>query len=130
MKRVFFILLSIFFVLSFWSSVSMSEMTTTIKLKQMYSDYIDKFISTCTSKAERRNSKLLNIRREAALYALKAHFFRNYKDELTKNMIAENIGTKEHRIHYYLNKRFFNMLETALASLHHVRSGEDAMFGG
>ena len=130
MKRVFFILLVIVFLGSFWSSASMGEMTTTIKLKQTYADYIDKLISRCKSKAERLNSKLLNIRREAALSVFKAYYFENYKEELIRDMIAENIGMKPHRIHYYLNKRFFNMLKTALASFHYVRSGESIPCGG
>jgi hypothetical protein len=122
MKRRLLIILFVTFLVSVWSSTAISQMTTTTKLEQLYSKYIDEFISKCEFKAGFRNSKLVNIRREAALYCFKAHYLKKHKNDLIRDMIAEDIGLKRHRIHYYLNKRFFAMLRTALASMHHTRT--------
>lgn len=127
MKRRLFVLLFAGFLVAIWGSTALTQTVTTTQLEQVYSNYIDGFIARCESKAERRNSKLVNIRREAALYCFKAHFLERYKDELIRDMIAEDIGLREHRIHFYLNQSFFSMLRSATASLHHSRSGSGVL---
>ncbi len=127
MKRRLFVVLFAGFLVAVWGSTALSQTVTTTQLEQVYSNYIDGFIARCESKAERRNSKLVNIRREAALYCFKAHFLERYKDELIRDMIAEDIGLREHRIHFYLNQSFFSMLRSATASLHHARSGSGVL---
>jgi len=128
MKPRLFVLLLAGFLVAVWGSTALSQTVTTTQLEQLYSNYIDGFIARCESKAEWRNSKLVNIRREAALYCFKAHYLEKYQDQLIKDMIAENIGLREHRIHFYLNQRFFSMLRSATASLHHWRSGSRVMW--
>jgi len=127
MKRRLFVLLFAGFLVAVWGSTALSQTVTTTQLEQVYSNYIDGFIARCESKAERRNAKLVNIRREAALYCFKAHYLERYKGELIRDMIAEDIGLREHRIHFYLNQSFFSMLRSATASLHHTRAGSGVL---
>jgi hypothetical protein len=54
-------------------------------------------------------SKLGNIRQEAAKHNLKADFLKRHKAELVEELIAKDIGTKDYKIHYYLNNRFIEL---------------------
>jgi hypothetical protein len=98
-------------------SLAVGGNNTTTKLEILYVDYIEELISKCESKAARYDSKCQNIRRASSLYSLKAAFYRSHKVALVNDMIEEDVGTKAHRIHYYLNKRFFDTLREALKSV-------------
>lgn len=89
-----------------------------------YSKYIEQFSSRCASMARMRKSKLLNIRREAAMKCLKATFLETYKDELVEKMMADNVEVKEYKMQIYLNKKFFEVLNLAVASTHRARAEE------
>jgi hypothetical protein len=61
-----------------------------------------------------RDSRLENIRKEAAKHDLKADFLKRHKAQLIEELIAKDIGTKGYKIHHYLNNRFFNELKLAM----------------
>lgn len=82
---------------------------------QCYSNCLERLISRCSGKMELRNSTLIHVRQAAALYWFKARFFHDFKDELTREMLAQNVGTREYQIEHYVNQRFFEMLRMAVA---------------
>ena len=117
MKKGIAVFLMIVFLTLCGSSLATSQMSSNSELEALYGAYIDSFISKCRSKAERIHSKSLNIRREAALNSLKAAFFTCQRADLIQDMLEGHVGVKTHRIHYYLNKRFFSTLREASINL-------------
>jgi hypothetical protein len=121
MKKTSTVFLFVTFLTLILNPLAMSETDNTNDLEIIYSAYIDELISKCNAKFELRNSQLTNVRREAALYCFKAQFFKRYKKELIIDMVSEGIGVKHHKIHYHLNKRFFNIFREAMAAVPHMR---------
>jgi len=113
MKKTFAIFFMVIFLTLFGAHLAMSFDTKTTELESLYRNYIDGHISRCESKSARINSKSEHIRNEAALHTLMGAFFRDHKDELVKEMIAKDIGTKKHQVDYYLNSRFFSIMRKA-----------------
>jgi|GEM_PF-2136601 len=86
-----------------------------VKLIETYSNCLERLLSRYNAKADLRNSSLDNLKQAGALYWLKARFVENLKEELTREMLAQNVGEKEYQIVHYVNHRFFGMLRTATA---------------
>ncbi len=116
--RVITIFLVIMFLAMLWSSQAASQQAGNLNLKSYYATYIDELVSHCKNKASRHNSKSENIRQAAALYCLKADFFKSHKETLIEEMAAQHIETKNYKMNYYLNGRFFNELKMAMKNLH------------
>jgi hypothetical protein len=57
------------------------------------------------------------LRRAAALSCMKAAYLKDYKDELIQEMIKADIGTRSYKIQYYLNQRFFNIIQPKYVAL-------------
>ncbi len=76
--RVIIIFSVIMFLAILWSSQATSQQAGNINLKSYYAAYIDELASHCKNKASRHNSKSENIRQAAALYCLKADFFKSH----------------------------------------------------
>ena len=108
------ILSVIMFLAILWSSQATSQQAGNLDLKSYYATYIDELVSHCKNKASRHNSKFETIRQTAALYCLKADFLKSHKDTLVEEMAAQNIETKNYKMNYYLNGRFFNELKMAI----------------
>ncbi|PKN28568.1 MAG: hypothetical protein CVU64_12620 [Deltaproteobacteria bacterium HGW-Deltaproteobacteria-21] len=85
------------------------------KMIETYSNSLERLLSRYNAKADLRNSNLDNLKQAGALYWLKARFVENLKEELAREMLAQNIGEKEYQIVHYVNHRFFGMLRTATA---------------
>jgi hypothetical protein len=113
MKKTFTIIPMVILLVLFGAHSVMSLDTKTAELESLYENYIDGHISRCESKAARINSKSEHIRNEAAVHTLMGAFFRDHRDELVKEMIAKDIGTKKHQVDYYLNSKFFGLLRKA-----------------
>lgn len=113
MKKTFAIIPVVILLVLFGANSAMSLDTKTAELKSLYGNYIDGHISRCESKAARINSKSEHIRNEAAVHSLMGAFFRDHRDELVKEMIAKDIGTKKHQVDYYLNSTFFGLMRKA-----------------
>lgn len=122
MKKIFFIFSAFAFIILFWAPQGSCQSARAAEKEQIFGRYLDQFVTKCESKAEMQNSKCINIRREAALSCLKAHFFEFHREDLIKSMIAENIGTKPYQIHYYLTARFFDRLRKATKAVHSLRA--------
>ncbi len=112
------ILFTIIFPLFVWTSSAVSQTTETLYLKAMYSAAIDKAIAHCKAKISYRNSKSLNLQRTAALSCMKAAFFNDFKAQLIEDMIKASIGSKPYKINYYLNQKFYGIINPKVARLH------------
>ena len=96
----------------------MSQTTETLYLKSIYSTAIDKAIVHCKAKTSYRNSKSVNLQRAAALSGMKAAFFNDFKVQLVEDMIKASVGSKPYKIHYYLNQKFYGIINPKVARLH------------
>jgi hypothetical protein len=112
------ILSTIIFPLFVWTSSAVSQTTETLYMKANYSAAIDKAIAHCKAKTSYRNSKSENLQRAAALSCMKAAFFNDFKAQLIEDMIKVNIGSKPYKIHYYLNQKFYDIINPKIARLH------------
>ena len=108
------ILLMITFMALLWAFSAASQMATTTKLESFYGAFIDACILKCESKGSMRDSRMKHIRQAAAKHCLKADFLKRHKAELIEELIAKDIGTKQYKINYYLNNRFYNELKLAM----------------
>jgi hypothetical protein len=81
------------------------------ELIKCYKGYISKCISKNNSKAALQNSRSENLRRSGTIYEQKAVFLTNYQNVLVDEMIRKEIGTKNYKIDYYLNKRFNGIIK-------------------
>ena len=100
-----------------WGPQTGAEITTNETLEVLYDGCIEELISNCQDKLGMRDSRHGNMRRSAALYCLKAGFLRIHKSELIQDMITQGVGIKQHRICYYLNKRFFDAFRDAVRTV-------------
>ena len=100
-----------------WSSQKGDEITAYERMEKYYDACIEKLISNCQAKLFMGNSRHENMRRSAALYCLKAGFLRFHKSELIRDMMARDVGIKQYRICYYLNKRFFDLFSDAIRTV-------------
>jgi hypothetical protein len=110
-------ILMITFLSLFWVSTAVSQQSATIDLKSAYSAAIDKIISHCKNKTDLRHSRSEHLRRTAALSCMKAAYLKDYKDQLIQEMIKADVGTKPYKIKYYLNQRFFDIIQPQYARL-------------
>ena len=116
--RSIIILSTIIFLLFVWTPSAVSQTTETLYLKANYSAEIDKAIAHCKAKTSYRNSKSENLQRAAALSCMKAAFFNDFKVQLIEDMIKASIGSKPYKIHYYLNQKFYDIINPKIARLH------------
>ena len=79
-------------------------------LTDLYGRHIDKEISVCACKSDMLTSKSDNLRRNARVSVLKAAYYSANREDLIKEMQALGIEAKPYKVDYYLNKRFYNML--------------------
>jgi hypothetical protein len=85
----------------------------------VYTCAIDKEIAKCQAKIERKNSRSVNLQREAAKASMKSAFLKDYKKELIAAMKREDIGTKDYQINKFLNEKFFEVFTPILAGGQH-----------
>ena len=77
------------------------------QLKKYYDDFINEKISNCHSKAQLKESKSTNLQNFAIIEIKKANFFIANKEMLIEEMVISNIGVKQYKIDYFLNRKFF-----------------------
>ena len=75
--------------------------------KKYYEHIINEKINRCHSKAQLRESKSTNLQNCALMEIKKANYFIANKEMLIKEMVKSNIGVKQYKIEYFLNKKFF-----------------------
>jgi len=78
--------------------------------KRVYETRIDSCIRSCSAKTEYWHSRSENLRHRAAIECLKKAFFIRYRDELIREMMENQVGTKPYQIHRFLNQRFYEVI--------------------
>ena len=116
-KLIIAIFLAITLTTWTWGSQTGSELTAHQKMARYYDACIERQISNCQDKIIMRDSRHGNVRRSAALYCLKAGFFRIHKSELIRDMLTQGVGIEQHQICYYLNQRFFDVFRDAVRTV-------------
>ena len=79
----------------------------------IYSGLVDEIIRKCEAKACISNSNCEAIRKNAALACMKSAYFKAYKNEFITKMIEQNIDPKPHKVSYFLNQCFFDVVVTS-----------------
>ena len=115
--RSIIILATIIFPLFVWTSSAVSQTTETLYQRSIYSAAIDKAIAHCKAKTSYRNSKSENLQRAAAISCMKAAFFNDFKVQLIEDMIKASIGSKTYKINYYLNQKFYGIINPKVARM-------------
>ena len=80
-----------------------------ISLKRdLFAYLIDDCIDKCQSKIKLSESRSKNLRKSAALDALKAQYLNANKYRLIDEMLETDLPIKKYKVHYFLNAKFFN----------------------
>jgi hypothetical protein len=87
-----------------------SQNTQTIKY---YENMINEKISKCHAKAQLKESKSVHLQSCASINTKKANFLSKNKDMLIKEMVKRDIGAKQYKIEYFLNKKFYEYSDIA-----------------
>lgn len=107
----------------FWVLVVISFGQTAIAATESYyNQYVDKKIAKLERLGEMVDSWSTCVRGCAEVKILKAKFFRAYKEELVREMVALRVEMKPYKIDYFLNKAYSNAnpkLECQHCSSHH-----------
>jgi hypothetical protein len=111
------IIIAIAFLSLFWTASAVGQQSRTDNLMLLYRAAIEDVISHCKNKTDLRYSRSEHLRRAAALSCMKAAYLKDYKDELIQEMIKADIGAKAYKIKYYLNQRFFDIIQPEYARL-------------
>jgi hypothetical protein len=78
-----------------------------------YANCIDKKITCCDCKGGMWNSRSKNLRSCSRLAILKAIFLSANREQLIREMAANDVAMKAYKVDYYLNKRFYENLDTS-----------------
>lgn len=85
------------------ASVFHADMT---QLEAYYNECITKKIVDCQRIASMENHNNPCFNRLVKMRCCQAKFYGKHREELVKEMIARNIGTKPHKIDYFLVTKF------------------------
>ncbi|MBT8367564.1 MAG: hypothetical protein KJP23_22965 [Deltaproteobacteria bacterium] len=110
-RFVFIVLILVIFMLFTISSATAE--TDIESAKGMLIAYlIDDYIQRCQSKCKLSDSRSKNLRKAAALAALKVEYLEANKKELIGQILETEQSIKKYKVHYYLNARFLNYYES------------------
>ena len=84
-----------------------------IQIIKYYENFINEKISKCHSKAQLKESKSVHLQSCAAVNIKKANFLSKNKEMLIKEMLKKDIGAKQYKIEYFLNKKFYEYSDMA-----------------
>jgi hypothetical protein len=107
MRKNCFLMLSHFFAVCFPGASAWAGDMDREELKKVYEGYIAASGDMCKFKTGLRYSRSDAIRTEATVSCLKNTYFMNNKDELIREMIAQNVGVKPYQIKVFLDARFY-----------------------
>jgi hypothetical protein len=83
-----------------------------------YANCIDKKITCCDGKGEMWNSRSKNLRSCSRVAILKAIFLSANREQLIREMVAEDLAMKKYKVDFYLNKRFYENLTASFLEAH------------
>ena len=107
-KRTLLVIFVTIFVFFLGSLPAICDDTETNSQLLKYYEYsINDKISKCHSKAKLKNSKSTNLQNCALMGIKKANYYSANKEMLVKEMVINNVGVKQYKIDYFLNRKFF-----------------------
>lgn len=110
-------ILSVIFMMIFAAFLgnlsAISEDGQNTQMIKYYENMINETISKCHSKAHLKESKSVHLQSCAAVKLKKANFLIKNKEMLIKEMVKRNIGEKQYKIEYFLNKKFYEYSDIA-----------------
>lgn len=77
---------------------------------EIYAKFLDEIIYKCEAKASLCNSFSKTIQRDAALACMKSAYYKTFKQELITEMSKQNIKCCPHKIKYFLNQQFIDIV--------------------
>ena len=107
-NRISFIILMIVFFILFTISSGIGKTDIKSVKKAVFAYLVDEYIHKCLSKHKLINSRSKNIRKAAALAALKGEYLKANKTKLIGEMLKAELLMKKYKVHHFLNARFFN----------------------
>ena len=84
-----------------------AEIDNHSQLMKYYENFINEKIAKCHSKAQLKDSKSVHLQSCAAKEIKKATFLSENKEMLIQEMVKRDIGMKQYKIEYFLNKKFY-----------------------
>ena len=102
MKRLMFTIVAIVGLLL----VGSLAYADTSELELYYNDQITSKIVNCKRIASKKNHNNPCMIRLVEMRSAEAKFYRTHREELVKEMVKSNIGTKQHKIDYFLITKF------------------------
>jgi hypothetical protein len=106
-KVVFAVLMIVSFMLVTISSAIGETDIKSVK-STLFAYLIDDYVKKCQSKCKLSNSRSKNLRKTAALSALKADYLTANKNKLIDEMLEAELLIKKYKVYHFLNARFFN----------------------
>ena len=98
----------------FWINPAYSEDAAATNVSGMdaiyYNALVEQYLENNEAKAELVNSQSENLRNEAARSLMKTAFVINFKDQLIREMAANNVTPKAYAVSHYLNGRFYEVV--------------------
>jgi hypothetical protein len=82
-----------------------------------YANCIDKKITCCDGKGGMWDSRSENLRSCSRLAILKAIFLSGNREQLIREMVANDVEMKAYKVDYYLNKRFYENLDASFLTV-------------
>lgn len=101
------------FIILFGANLAHAQ---TNQQEYFYNSCIDKRIAECEIKASMADTQSPYLQRCAEINLNQAQFYMENRDELVKQMVAENLGMKAHEVDHFLIKVFFTDYPKELAS--------------
>ena len=103
----FFVVLVVFSILC-PVSTAIGEIDIKSVELSLFDYLVDDYIQNCQSKSNLIGSKSHNIRKDAALAALKVEYLNTNKYQLIDQMLEAELSMKKYKVRYFLNARFFS----------------------
>jgi hypothetical protein len=109
MKRQILTVISVMIFAFFLGALSAicAEIDNDSQLMKYYENFINDKIAKCHSKAQLKDSKLVHLQSCAAKEIKRAAFLSENKEMLIQEMVKRDIGMKQYKIEYFLNKKFY-----------------------
>ena len=79
---------------------------------RIYGGLIDEVIKKYEAKACISDSRCKAVQRDAAIACMKSAYYKAFKHEFIKQMGEQNIDPKPHKIKYFLNQCFFDVVRS------------------
>ena len=106
--RIVFVLLIVIYFMSFSISSFAGENTNITLKRDLFAYLIDDCINKCKAKIKLSDSRSKNLRKTAAISALKAQYLSANKNNLIDQMLETDLQIKKYKVHYFMNAKFFS----------------------